>query len=141
MIRMRGTPNQSAAGSPAYVGRTGGIRILFVEDDEGYRETLVAELTERGFVVHSFTDATWLLRSLDSAVEADVIVLEWKLPNILGIDLLAQQRHHDVKLPVLFLTSHHQIETESQALARGAADFIDKQRGGEILSSGLRVGW
>ena len=68
---MQGTPNQSAAGSPAYVVRTGGIRILFVEDDEGYRANLVAELTERGFVVHSFTDATWLLRSLDSAVEAD----------------------------------------------------------------------
>jgi hypothetical protein len=71
MIRMQGTPNQSATGSPAYVGRTGGIRILFVEDDEGYRANLVAELSERGFVVHSFTDATWLLRSLDSAVEAD----------------------------------------------------------------------
>ena len=71
MIRMQGTPNQSVAGSPTYVGRTGGIRILF-----------------------------------DSAVEADVIVLEWKLPNILGIDLLAQLRHHGVKLPVVFLTSH-----------------------------------
>ena len=71
MIRMQGTPNQSAVGSPTYVGRTGGIRILFVEDDEGYRVNLVAELSERGFVVHSFTDATWLLRSLDSAVEAD----------------------------------------------------------------------
>ena len=119
MIRMQGTPNQSAAGSPAYLGRTGGIRILFVEDDEFYRENLVAELTERGFVVHSFTDATWLLRSLDSAVEADVIVLEWKLPNILGIDLLAQLRHHGVNLPVVFLTNHAQIENESQAFARG----------------------
>jgi len=47
---MQGTPNQSAAGSPTYVGRTGGIRILFVEDDEGYRVNLVAELSERGFV-------------------------------------------------------------------------------------------
>jgi two-component system response regulator ChvI len=139
MIRMQGTPNQSATGSPAYLGRTGGIRILFVEDDEFYRENLVAELTERGFVVHSFTDATWLLRSLDSTVEADVIVLEWKLPNILGIDLLTQLRHHGVKLPVVFLTSQAQIENENQAFARGAADFIDKSRGVEILASRLRL--
>jgi phage-related protein len=68
MIRVQVT------GSPAYVGRTGGIRILFVEDDEGYRANLVAKLSERGFVVHCFTDATWLLRSLDSAVEGEVIV-------------------------------------------------------------------
>jgi len=139
MIRMQGTPNQSAAGSPAYVGRTGGIRILFVEDDEFYRENLVAELTERGFVVHSFTDATWLLRSLDSAVEADVIVLEWKLPNILGIDLLAQLRHHGVKLPVVFLTSHVLQANEKLAFERGAVDFIDKSRGAEILASRLRL--
>jgi len=139
MIRMQGTPNQSAAGSPAYVGRTGGIRILFVEDDEGYRANLVAELSERGVVVHSFTYATWLLRALDSAVEADVIVLEWKLPNILGIDLLAQLRHHGVKLPVVFLTSHVLQANEKLAFERGAVDFIDKSRGVEILASRLRL--
>jgi two-component system, OmpR family, response regulator ChvI len=139
MIRMQGTPNQSAAGSPAYVGRTGGIRILFVEDDEFYRENLVAELTERGFVVHSFTDATWLLRSLDSAVEADVIVLEWKLPKTSGIDLLSQLRQRGVNLPVVFLTSHVLQANEKLAFERGAVDFIDKSRGVEILASRLRL--
>jgi DNA-binding response OmpR family regulator len=96
MIRMQGTPNQTGTGLAAYLGRMGGIRILFVEDDQFYRENLVAELTERGFVVHSFTDATWLLHSLDRAVEADVIVLEWKLPKTSGIDLLLQLRQRGV---------------------------------------------
>src|SRR5713226_542439 len=73
VIHMQGTPKQSAAGLPAYVGKTGGIRILFVEDDEYYREALGADLSERGFVVHGFANATLLLGSLDSAVEADVI--------------------------------------------------------------------
>jgi two-component system response regulator ChvI len=139
MIRIQETPNQSAAGSPAYTGRTAGIRILFVEDDEGYRETLVAKLSERGFVVHCFTDATWLLRSLDSAVEADVIVLEWELPNISGIDLLPQLRQRGVNLPVVFLTSHAQQANEKLAFERGAIDFIDKSRGVEILASRLRL--
>lgn len=139
MIRMQGTPNQNAAGSPAYLGRTGGIRILFVEDDEFYRENLVAELTERGFVVHSFTDATWLLRSLDSAVEADVIVLEWELPKTSGIDLLSQLRQRGVNLPVVFLTSHVLQANEKLAFERGAVDFIDKSRGVEILTSRLRL--
>jgi two-component system response regulator ChvI len=139
MIRMQGTPNQSAVGSPAYAGRTGGIRILFVEDDEGYRANLVAKLSERGFVVHSFTDATWLLRSLDSAVEADIIVLEWKLPKSSGIDLLSQLRQRGVSVPVVFLTSHAQQANEKLAFERGAVDFIDKARGVEILASRLRL--
>src|SRR5258708_21487648 len=139
MIRMQGTPNQSAVGSPAYAGRTGGIRILLVEDDEGYRANLVAKLSERGFVVHSFTDATWLLRSLDSAVEADIIVLEWKLPKTSGIDLLSQLRQRGVSVPVVFLTSHVQQANEKLAFERGAVDFIDKSRGVEILASRLRL--
>jgi two-component system response regulator ChvI len=139
MIRMHATPNQSAVGSPAYAGRTGGIRILFVEDDEHYRETLVAELSERGFVVHSFADATSLLGSLDSAVEADVIVLEWKLPKTSGIDLLPQLRERGVNLPVVFLTSHAHQANEKLAFERGAADFIDKSRGVEILARRLRL--
>ena len=124
MFRKQGTPNQSATGLTVYVSRTGGIRILFVENDEFYRESLVAELTERGFVVHSFTDATWLLRSLDSAVEADIIVLEWKLPKTSGIDLLSQLRQRGVSVPVVFLTNHVQQANEKLAFERGAVDFI-----------------
>jgi two-component system, OmpR family, response regulator ChvI len=139
MFRMQGIPNQSATGLPVYVSRTGGIRILFVENDEFYRENLVAALTERGFVVHSYTDATWLLRSLDSAVEADVIVLEWKLPKTSGIDLLSQLRQRGVSVPVVFLTSHVQQVNEKLAFERGAVDFIDKSRGVEILASRLRL--
>ena len=38
--------------------------------------------------------------------QADVIVLDWRLPNISGIDLLPQLRQRGVNLPVVFLTSH-----------------------------------
>jgi two-component system response regulator ChvI len=134
---MQGTPNQSAAGLPAYVSRTGGIHLLFVEDDEYYRETLVAELSERGFVVHSFADATSLLGSLDSTAEADVIILDWKLPKTSGIDLLRQLRRQGVNLPVVFLTGLALTERETQAFDRGATDFIDKARGVEVLVSRL----
>ena len=48
---MKGIPNQSAAGLPAYVSRTGDIRILFVEDDKYYRDALGAALSEHGFAV------------------------------------------------------------------------------------------
>jgi len=66
-------------------------------------------------------------------------VLDWRLPNISGIDLLTRLRQHGVNLPVLFLTSHAQIANERQAFARGAIDFMDKTRGVEVLVRRLRL--
>jgi two-component system, OmpR family, response regulator ChvI len=135
---MKGIPDQGAAGLPTDVSRTGGIRILFVEDDEDYREALGADLSERGFVVHSFADATSLLYAFDSAVEADVIILDWKLPGTSGIDLLGQLRRKGVNLPVVFLTVLASTVHETLAFDRGATDFIDKSRGVDVLVSRLK---
>jgi two-component system response regulator ChvI len=119
--------------------KTNPIRVLFVEDDEDYRETVSDELSEHGFVVHSFADGDSLLGSLNTATDADVIVLDWGLPKISGIDLIPQLRRHGVNLPVVFLTGHALIAHESQAFARGAVDFIDKTRGVEVLVRRLKL--
>src|ERR1700733_6591309 len=71
-------------------GEADPIRVLIVEDDESYREIVSSELEWHGFAVRSFADGDELLGSLDAAAEADVIVLDWRLPTISGIDLLSQ---------------------------------------------------
>ena len=109
-----------------------------VEDDEDYREIVGSELSWHGFAVRSFADGDSLLGSLDSAAEADIIILDWRLPNISGIDLLPRLRERGVNLPVVFLTSHPQPAYEKLAFERGALDFIDKTRGVEVLASRLR---
>ena len=115
------------------------IRVLLVEDDEDYREIVSSELEWHGFAVRSFADGTSLLGALDTVTDADIIVLDWRLPNISGIDLLPLLRQRGVNFPVVFLTSHPQLDNESQAFARGAIDFIDKMRGVEILVRRLRL--
>jgi two-component system response regulator ChvI len=115
------------------------IRVLIVEDDENYREIVGSELAWHGFAVRSFADGDALLGSLDAAAEADVIILDWSLPTISGIDLLPQLRQRGVNLPVVFLTSHPQQANEQLAFERGALDFIDKTRGVEVLASRLRL--
>jgi two-component system, OmpR family, response regulator ChvI len=121
--QMKGIPDQGA------------IRILFVQDDEDYREALGADLSEHGFVVHGFADATSLLDSFDSAVEADLIILDWKLPRTSGIDLLGQLRRQGV---VVFLTGLASTVHETLAFDMGATDFIDKSRGVDVLVSRLK---
>jgi two-component system, OmpR family, response regulator ChvI len=138
VIRVQGTPKQSVAELPAYAGGAGAIRIMLVADDEYYREALAADLADRRLVVHAFGDATSLLGTLDSAAEADVIVLDWKLPRTSGIDLLGQLRRRGVNLPVVFLTGLASTVHEILAFDRGARDFIDKTRGVDVLVSRLK---
>ena len=114
------------------------IRILFVDDDDYYREVLERELAEHGFAIRSFADAASLLGSIELAVDADVILLDWALPRTSGIDLLPQLRRRGVNLPVVFLTGRALTANESLAFDRGAIDFIDKARGVEVVARRLK---
>ena len=135
----RGFPICEPANPTNQERKTDPIRVLLVEDDEDYREIVGSELSWHGFAVRSFADGASLLGSLDTAAEADVIVLDWRLPNISGIDLLPQLRQRGVNLPVVFLTSHADPAYEKLAFDRGALDFIDKARGVEILARRLSL--
>src|SRR5437899_2183705 len=108
-------PAASEVAMLASIGRPDAIRVLLVEDDLYYRETLTDELSEQGFDIQSFGDGAALLGSLDAAVDADVIVLDWGLPKMSGIDLLGQLRRRGVNVPVVFLTGQGLTTHESLA--------------------------
>jgi two-component system response regulator ChvI len=108
----------------------------------------------QGFVVHAFADGASLLGSLAAAVDADLAVLDWDLPKMPGIKLLAQLRQHGVDLPVVFLTGkviagddHDRCllaprealnAYEYMAFDQGAVDFIAKSRDRQVLVRRLR---
>ena len=114
------------------------ITVLHVEDDPLCRETIADQLSERGFVVRSFADATSLADGLAVSSEADIILLDWHPPGVSGIELLVELRRCGVTLPVVFLTGYAFTAQENLAFESGAVDFIDKARGVEILATRLR---
>ena len=114
------------------------IKVLHVEDDPNCREAIADQLSDFGFVVHSFADAMSLPAGLAASPDADIILLDWDLPDVPGIVLLDELRQNGVNLPVVFLTGHALTTHEMLALAKGAADFVDKTRGVEILAKRLR---
>ncbi len=115
------------------------IRVAFVEDDEDYRETVSGELGDHGFDVTSFADGAGLLGWLGQGADPEIIILDWNLPSISGIDLLPRLRRNGIALPVVFLTGRSQPAYEKLALDRGALDFVDKARGVPILAHRLRL--
>jgi two-component system response regulator ChvI len=114
------------------------IRVLHVEDDPNCREAIADQLSDHGFVVHSFADAVSLVDALGRATEADIILLDWDLPEVSGIELIVELRRYDVNVPVVFLTGYGFHAQENLAFESGAVDFIDKARGVEILARRLR---
>lgn len=115
------------------------LRILVVDDDDVFRSMLGAELEEQGFSVVTFPDGRALLASPEVADDADIILLEWSLPHVAGIDLLPRLRKVGVTVPVVFLTRQSLTINEAVAFDRGALDFIDKSRGISILVHRLRA--
>jgi two-component system response regulator ChvI len=115
------------------------IRVAFVEDDDDYREAVSSELGDHGFEVTTFADGAALLASFAEGAEAEIIVLDWSLPSVSGIDLLPRLRRNGVALPVVFLTGRSQPAYEQLAFDRGALDFVDKARGVPILAHRLRL--
>ena len=115
------------------------IRVLHVEDDPNCREAIADQLSDHGFVVRSFADAISLADGLAVSSEADIILLDWDLPDVSGIELLVELRQCGVNLPVVFLTGYGFTAQENLAFETGAVDFIDKARGVEILARRLRL--
>jgi len=115
------------------------IRLLLVDDDDDFREAVGAELGDYGFDVVVFPDGKPLLDYFERGESADVIILDWNLPNISGIDLLPMLRKQGVKIPVIILTALSGTAYEMDALDRGALDFIDKTRGVPVLAKRARL--
>jgi len=135
------TITASATHQSDQVGTSAGarVRLVLVEDDSDYREAASAELAELGFEVRAFATGDEMLEYFAQNNDADVIVLDWKLPGGLGIDLLPKLHDRGIRLPVVFLTGMPATAYESAALDRGALDFVDKARGVAILAKRIRL--
>jgi two-component system response regulator ChvI len=130
---------QSPAGPKVVSNDEEPIRLIFVDDDDDYREAAAAELVDLGFVVKSFADGASMLVAVAHGLAADMIVLDWSLPTTSGIDLLPRLRREGIQLPVVFLTGRSSPRHEQLAFDRGAIDFVDKSRGVPILAKRIRV--
>ena len=100
-------------------------RILIVDDDRSIRELLSMHLEERGFsVLSAGTGADAFRLAAENAPSA--IVLDMRLPDASGIDLIPELKKRAVEAPVLMITAHHDMATTIRAMKAGAFDYIHK---------------
>jgi len=102
-----------------------GVRILVVEDDEALSEILCDELRDKGHLVVAAATISEGLEQLEQA-EFDVALLDMKLPDGSGIDILRQISNEDLPTEVIVLTGYAEISTAIEAMKLGAYDYLSK---------------
>jgi two-component system phosphate regulon response regulator PhoB len=102
-------------------------RVLLVDDDRDIREVVGAMLDAVGLTVESATSAEEALERV-RASSFDMLVLDWNLPGMTGIELCRLIRKDRVlgTMPVLFLTAHASSKDVVEAFASGADDYVVK---------------
>src|SRR5229473_548850 len=100
-------------------------RILIVDDDRSIRELLSMHLEERGFGVDSVATGAEGFQMAERSPPS-AIVLDMRLPDASGIDLIPELRKRAAEAPVLMITAHHDMATTILAMKAGAFDYIHK---------------
>lgn len=114
--------------------------ILLVEDEPGIQELLKLNLGQAGHQVTAASDAEDALQYLKTALP-DVILLDWMLPGMSGIDLCkrlrADSRYQPV--PIIMLTARGEERDKVTGLDTGADDYITKPFSPRELVSRIRA--
>jgi DNA-binding NarL/FixJ family response regulator len=100
--------------------------LLIVEDNLPLAQCLRLELEAEGFKAVMVPDASTALLQLQAAEPVDLLVVDWDLPDISGLELLRRLRKHKFQQPILMLTGHDEVDRKVLALESGADDYMVK---------------
>lgn len=101
------------------------MKALIIEDDTALSCQIAECLARQDLAVEKASCGADALQLL-SFSSFDVIILDWKLPDLDGIDLLLQYRKEGGDTPVLMLTGMNRIDDKVTGLAAGADDYLTK---------------
>lgn len=112
-------------------------RILVVEDNRNMALGLEFNLKSEGFDVSVCSDGESGLEALETQT-FDLLVLDWMMPGMDGMEVLRRLRGKNVKMPVLLLTARDSKEDIVEGLDAGADDFLTKPFDLNILLARIR---
>ena len=114
------------------------MHILIVEDEAGIVQFLKQGLEEEGYEVSTATDGQSGFEMIQNTV-FDIILLDWMLPKMSGIELCKAIRIKDHATPILFLTAKDTINETIEGLKAGANDYIKKPFSFEELVERIKI--
>ena len=113
-------------------------RILIIEDEIGISNFLSQGLEEEGFDI---TVANNGITGLELALnrKPNLILIDWMLPKLSGIDVCRKIREKNKEVPIIFLTARDTIQETIDGLKAGANDYIKKPFSFDELLERIKV--
>jgi two-component system copper resistance phosphate regulon response regulator CusR len=116
------------------------MRILLVEDEISISGFLKEGLEEENFAVDVANNGRQGLEmALDFLQEYDIILLDWMLPGVSGIEICRSVRKENKTIPIIFLTAKDTVDETIFGLETGANDYLKKPFAFEELLARIRV--
>jgi DNA-binding response OmpR family regulator len=130
----RTPPRKICGGSRNEDEPEAGMRVLIAEDDAGLRSVIQRGLSESGYVVDAVVDGEAALSYLRT-YEYEVVILDWAMPKVSGVETIEKMRSLGILAPVLMLTARDAPADRAAGLNAGADDYLVKPFDfGELLA-------
>lgn len=101
------------------------IEVLIVEDEALIRWSLRQKFEERGYQVTEAEDGKTALEAIEGGV-FDLVMLDYKLPDMTGLDILRGMQGDDHDCVVIMMTAYSTVESAVEAIKLGAFDYVTK---------------
>lgn len=116
------------------------MRLLLVEDETSIANFIKEGLEEEGFAVDvAYNGKEGAAMALGYLEEYDLLLLDWMLPGLNGIEICRQVRREDTKIPIIFLTAKDTVDDVVFGLETGANDYIRKPFAFDELLARIRT--
>jgi two-component system alkaline phosphatase synthesis response regulator PhoP len=113
-------------------------KLLVIEDDRELIDLLTMHLTAEGYQVDAAADGEAGLRAFQAG-QYGLVILDWMLPTMSGIDVLREIRIGDTRTPVLMLTARGEESDKVLGLELGCDDYLTKPFSIRELTARIKV--
>jgi len=113
------------------------MKILIAEDDKQIAQSLRKNFLEEEYEVILAQDGEKALEAISSN-NLDIILLDWRMPKVTGIEVCKIIRGMGLKIPIILLTALSAIDNKVEALELGADDYITKPFSFEELMARIK---
>jgi len=112
-------------------------KILLIDDDEDFLEIMAERLQARGMDVTTTSSPTEALVIIERE-SFDAIVIDFMMPDMLGLDALKEIRLKKPELQIILLTGYATLETGLEAMKLGAMSFVEKPVDLDVLTEKIK---
>ena len=114
------------------------MHILIIEDEAGISDFLKQGLEEENYKVTLANNGESGIKAFNN-LKPDLVLLDWLMPKISGLEVCRIIREKDQKVPILFLTAKDTVQDTIEGLKAGANDYIKKPFSFEELLERIKI--